>query len=144
MTTINKIIQIPKPLSSLWLFLNDPERVGKCLPGCQEVKVLSDSKSYWRVKVSAGIVSKVIEADVWKDVDESKKELSFRIRSKSGDLEGNLRMSLQKTEVEGNSQLNLNFDIRAIGSFSWFINQLIGTQSDKMASQFIECINSSI
>ena len=142
MTAVTKTILISKPLGTIWAFLNDPERVGNCLPGCQEVRVLGQSRSYWKVKVSVGIISRIIEAEAVSNVSQEKNQISYKIRSKTGDLEGDLKAIL--TSVEDKTQLDLNFDVKALGSFSWIINQMVGRQSDRMAEQFVHCIEATI
>ncbi|MGH2639532.1 MAG: CoxG family protein, partial [Rhabdochlamydiaceae bacterium] len=81
MTAVTKTILLSKPLKTTWEFLNDPERVGKCLPGCQEVKILGENKSYWKVKVTVGIVSRTIETEATKTIDPEKNEIGFKVRS---------------------------------------------------------------
>lgn len=142
MTAISRSILLTKPMQTTWAFLNDVERVGKCLPGCQEVKVLSDAKSYWKVKVTLGIVSRVIETDVTKQVDQQANKISFSIRSKNGDLDGKLDAAL--SPAEQGTKLDLVFDVKAVGSFSWIINQMVGRQSDKMTEQFVSCLETSL
>jgi carbon monoxide dehydrogenase subunit G len=122
------------PLRQHGEFLNDLERVGKCLPGRQEVKILGENKSYWKVKVTVGIVSRIIETEATKTVDSARNRICFKIRSKNGDLDGDLKAAV--TPVEDKTKIELNFDIKATGSFSWVINQIVGRQSDKMAEQF--------
>ena len=142
MTAVSKTILLTKKLNTTWEFLNDFERVGKCLPGCQEVKVLGENKSYWKVKVSFGIITRILETEVTRSADIEKKQISFHIRSKNGDLEGDLNTSLAPENDK--TRLDLNFDVKAIGSFSWVINQMVGRQSDKMAEQFVSCVEASI
>ncbi len=143
MTKVTKTITLSKPIDEIWTFLNDAEKVGRCLPGCQEVRSIDAIKSFWKIKVSAGIVSRVLETEVLKTADEQEKKINFRIRTKSGDLEGELQVLL--AEGDGSSTvLNLDFDVRAVGAFSWFINQMVGKQSDKMADQFVACVNRSL
>jgi len=141
MTAVTKTVLLAKPIDTTWQLMNDVERVGRCLPGCQEVKVLTENKSYWRVKVTMGIVSRVIETEAVKASDFEKKIISFHIRSKNGDLEGDLKAAL--SPVEEKTKLDLDFDVKAAGSFSWIINQIVGRQSDKMAEQFVKCVESS-
>jgi uncharacterized protein len=142
MTAVTKTILLAKPIATTWAFLNDPERVGKCLPGCQEVRVLGENRSYWKVKVSVGIVSRIIETEAITSVNQEKSQISFKIRSKTGDLEGNLKAAL--TPVEDKTKIDLDFDVKAMGSFSWLVNQMVGRQSDKMAEQFAHCIEATI
>ncbi len=83
MPTISKSFVLSKPIGTTWLFLNNFESVGRCLPGCQEVRVLSETKSYWKIKVNAGIVSRILETEVSKNADETNGRISFHIQTKS-------------------------------------------------------------
>lgn len=142
MPTISKSFVLSKPIGTTWLFLNNFESVGRCLPGCQEVRVLSETKSYWKIKVNAGIVSRILETEVSKNADETNGRISFHIQTKSGDLKGDLVVALQSSIDSTN--VDLKFDVQAMGAFSWLVNQMLGKQSEKMIAEFVQCVNSGI
>ncbi len=152
MPKITRTIQLNKPVESVWIFLNDAKKVGTCLPGCQEVKIIDDYRSFWKVKVTAGIVSRVLDTIVTKSIEQDRKRIVFDIRTTSGDIEGKLGVSLSGSEgasEEQNSQskttsLSVDLDIKASGSFSWVINQMVGKQSDKMIEQFVACVERNL
>ena len=143
MTTVSKTFTLSKPIETTWTFLNDFNSVGKCLPGCQEVRIISETKSFWKIKVSVGIVSRVMETEVSKKADEGNRTINFHIQTKNGDLKGDLDVVLQQSG-DSTTNINLKFDAQAMGSFSWIINQMLGKQSDKMITQFVECVNSGV
>jgi uncharacterized protein len=62
-------VTIPATPEQVWQGLNDPEVLRKCIPGCEEVRQISESEMHARVMlklgpVRANFVGKVLLADV--------------------------------------------------------------------------------
>jgi len=128
------------PRASLWSLLNDFERLGGCVPGCEEVKVLGPDDSQWKLKLAVGIVSRRIDARarVLERVEPS--TMVIRIDSLDGELSGSWKLSL--SEIDHHStRVALSADITARGAFEWVVNQIIRTQLSKMTNQFAACIS---
>lgn len=134
---------VKAPKHKVWSFLQDTETVGKCIPGTESVIVSDGDSSKWKLKIGVGMVSRRIEARVKRFSDEEKGKMSFDILSTDGDLQAKINATLGE-DAEGETTIRIDFDARASGSFSWIVNQIITKQSDKMISQFIDCINVTI
>jgi carbon monoxide dehydrogenase subunit G len=124
----------------LWDMLNDLERLGKCIPGCEAVEVLGPDDSRWKMKLTVGIVSRRIEAKAHVAERMKPESLVVNIQSIDGDLAGvwNLRLSEEGPTA---TKVKLTADITAKGAFEWAINQIIKSQMSKMVSQFVDCVS---
>ena len=133
---------IPLSRAKLWLLLNDLERLGKCVPGCEEVQVLSPVDSKWRVKINVGIISRKIQARAHIVERSEPDRILLKIDSGDGDITGAWRLNLSE-EAPESTKVTLSADMRARGSFEWIVNQIINTQLSKMVLQFADCVGKS-
>ena len=145
MTKTTRSISVSKPKSAVWNFLNDVTRVGGCLPGCQDVRILDDTRSIWKVKVTTGILSRIFETYVTKVIEQQLERISFQIKTTNGDIEGKLDLILADflQNQTNSTTIRVDLDLKASGSFSWVVNQMIGKQSDKMIELFVACLEKS-
>jgi uncharacterized protein len=137
-TTTEFTVELPR--AKMWEILNDPSRLGKCVPGCEEVQVLGPEDSRWKVKLNVGIISRRMEAraKVVERVEPSR--MVIKIESVEGDITGSWKLDLSELHP-GATKVNFVADMTARGSFEWVVNQMIKTQLSKMVSQFVACIS---
>lgn len=48
------------PINEAWEFLSNMEHVGSCVPGCEEVRVVDDTRSIWKVRAAMGPFSRIL------------------------------------------------------------------------------------
>jgi uncharacterized protein len=124
----------------LWTLLNDPQALGGCVPGCEEVQVLGPDDSRWKVKLSVGIITRRIEARAHVTERNEPEKISLKLESLDGDITG--AWSIVLTEVTPTlTKIRLTADMTARGAFEWVVNQVIQTQMGKLAKQFGERIS---
>jgi uncharacterized protein len=51
---IEDSFRVAAPVDRVWRFITDPELVGPCLPGCQNVEILEPNKYRATIKVAVG------------------------------------------------------------------------------------------
>ncbi len=66
---LNGSVTIPAPIEAVWLALNNPETLRRCIPGCEEVRQISPTEMHARVALRMGpvratFVGKVLLTDV--------------------------------------------------------------------------------
>lgn len=128
------------PRKRLWLLLNDFKTLGKCVPGCEEVQVVSPEESKWKLKLSVGIISRRIEAKAQITERFGEERILLKIDSVGGDISGTWRLELAEQTPES-TKVTLVADMTARGSFEWVMNQIIKTQLGKMVAQFADRIS---
>jgi uncharacterized protein len=140
---VTKEFQLPGDQKSVWAIMNDPKKLGECVPGCEEVTVLTDNDSRWKMKMSIGVISRRIDAKarVTRRVEPSNMDIS--LESSDGDLKGKFLITLNSV---GDRSTAVNFvaDIEARGSFQWVVNQVIKSQLDGFIEKFNECISKKL
>jgi uncharacterized protein len=123
--------------------MNDPKKLGECVPGCEEVTVLSESDSRWKMKMSIGVISRRIDAKarVTRRVEPS--NLDIVLESSDGDLKGKFLIAL-KAAGDQSTAVNFVADMDAKGSFQWVVNQVIKSQLDGFVEKFNDCISKKL
>lgn len=130
---------VPVARRKLWNLLNDLKAVGNCVTGCESVEILSPQNSKWRLKVSAGIISKRIDANAEIIERVEPERMVVKIESSDRDITGTWKLELIEQAAD-NTKVVFTADMNARGSFEWLVNQIIKNQFSKMANQFAACI----
>ncbi len=61
---IEESFTVQAPIDRVWEFITDPEQVGPCLPGCEEIEVLGPTTYKARIKVALGPIKTTFKVDV--------------------------------------------------------------------------------
>ena len=127
----------------VWSVISNPLRLSKCIPGCEQVTVLDEVQSLWKVKLSVGIVTRAIEARVKVTGKTEPSVLNMQLSEKNGDFNAEFFIELLK-ESETNTHVKFKANIQSSGSFAWVVNRIISTQMDKFVSDFVSRLQEAI
>ena len=58
-----KVFRVPVPIERAWQFLSSMEQVGGCVPGCEEVRIIDDTRSLWTVRATMGPFTRVLRME---------------------------------------------------------------------------------
>jgi carbon monoxide dehydrogenase subunit G len=143
MVTATKQFQIRGDLKSVWSLINNPNELGACIPGCEEVVVVNDTESRWKVKMSVGVISRRINARarVTQKVDPEKLDIS--LETIDGDIKGKFLIALSPKDLD-TTTVNFTADIEAKGSFQWVVNQVVKSQLDGFIDKFNQCVSKKL
>jgi uncharacterized protein len=125
---------------NLWKLLNDPNELGKCVPGCEEVSISGPDESRWKVKMSIGVISRRIIAKIKVTQRDEPSKLKLQIQSVEGDLSGEWTVELLP-KPDSTTEVKFSASMKATGAFQWILNQIIKSEMDKMIRQFADCIS---
>ncbi len=143
MPQISRDFEVKGSLSSVWKALNDPNVLGACVPGCEQVTVISDVESRWKVKISVGVIARRIDAKAKIIQRTEPNQLAIKIESVDGDINGEFRLDLSE-KAQNSTQVKFVANLDAKGPFQWIVNQVIKNQLDGFVSRFANCISSKI
>ena len=127
--------------TQLWDILNNPQELGKCIPGCEEVQVIGPTESKWKVKMSVGMISRRILATARVIEKKEPDKLAIDLKSQEGDITGLFTILVEDDASSTSCKINLTAKIDARGSFQWIVNQVIKTPLEKFTKQFADCIS---
>jgi carbon monoxide dehydrogenase subunit G len=130
----NKINASPE---EVWLALNDPEVLKKCIPGCDTLEKLSDTAFKATVTTKIGPVQAKFNGEVeLQDLDPPN---GYTISGKgSGGVAGNARGSAKvKLEKDGDgTKLSYDVDAQVTGKLAQLGSRLIDSTAKMLAGQF--------
>ena len=123
------------PQETVWNLLNNPITLGKVVPGCEEVTILSENEWKWRVKFTVGVVSRRMEAIARVLEKKSMSWLSIKLDSVENDFKATLVLGLEN-ESGSSTRVKVSANIEARGPFQMIVNQMIKGQLDKLIVEF--------
>jgi carbon monoxide dehydrogenase subunit G len=111
--------------AEMWEFMLDPERIGSCIPNCQNIEVIDEHNYTAEIGVSVSKISVTFDVDA--EIIEQREEeyLHFRLtgHAKSGDsrMESNVEIHISEgedgtTDVEWENQVDVTGRIMNMGS----------------------------
>ncbi|NKC01695.1 MAG: carbon monoxide dehydrogenase [Pseudomonadales bacterium] len=129
---------IPAARETVWIALNDPDVLGQCITGCQEVARTDDLNFDVKVKAKVGPVSAMFQAAL--ELDELDPPSSYRIR---GGVKGGAagfakgEASVQLAEIDA-SNTKLTYQVKASvgGKLAQVGSRLVDGATRKMADEF--------
>ena len=129
--------KIPAPREKVWDALNDPEILAKCIPGCQELNMDSETELSATVKSKVGPVSATFKGKV--TLSEIDAPNGYRISGEgSGGVAGFAKggAEVKLAEDDGNTVLTYVADAQVGGKLAQIGSRLIDSTAKKMANEF--------
>ncbi|MET0482753.1 MAG: carbon monoxide dehydrogenase subunit G [Aestuariivirgaceae bacterium] len=130
-----KLIQAPQ--QDVWKALNDPDVLKQCIPGCEEMRKVSDHGFSARVKAKVGPVSLTMTGDV--QLSDLNPPVSYRITGQgkggaAGFAKGDADIRL--ADQGGATLISYDVDAQVGGKLAQIGNRLIDSTARKMADDF--------
>ena len=142
---LNGSITIPAPAESVWLALNNPETLRRCIPGCEEVRQISPTEMHARVALRMGpvratFVGKVLLTDVRAPTGCT---LNFEGSGGSaGFAKGSSVIAL--AEVPGGTQLNYTTQASVAGKLGQIGGRLMDASARQLADRFFTAFKAEV
>jgi carbon monoxide dehydrogenase subunit G len=108
-----------------WELLNDPERVGTCIPNCQSIEVVDDTHYTAEIGISVSHISVTfdVHAEITEQVEEELLEFVLSGNAKGGDsqMEANVVIRLSEgekgtTDIDWENHVDVTGRIMNMGS----------------------------
>lgn len=140
---IERTFVLDAPLQRAWAFLNEPEEVGGCLPGCHTVEVVAPGK----YKASVGLKVGPIKAgfDVQVDTVEERAPEYAAYTMTGADKEGSSKISAECTlalkELDGaRTEITYTSKVHIVGKLGKFAGGVMKKLADGINDQFIAAL----
>ena len=142
---LNGNVTIPAPIETVWLALNNPDTLRRCIPGCEEVRQISPTEMHARVALRMGpvratFVGKVLLTDVRAP---SGCTLNFE---GSGGGAGFARGSsvIALTEVPSGTQLDYTTQASVAGKLGQIGGRLMDASAKQLADRFFAAFKAEV
>lgn len=142
---LNGSVTIPASIEAVWLALNNPETLRRCIPGCEEVRQISPTEMHARVALRMGpvratFVGKVLLTDVRAPIGCT---LNFEgSGGGAGFAKGSSVIAL--TPVEGGTQLNYTTQASVAGKLGQIGGRLMDASAKQLADRFFAAFKAEV
>ncbi|WEX88349.1 carbon monoxide dehydrogenase subunit G [Sinorhizobium garamanticum] len=130
---------------AVWQYLNDPETLRRCIPGCQSLEMKSPTELTAVVKVKIGPVSATFNGSVV--LSNLNPPQSYTISGEGkGGIAGFAKGGADVTIVEEGDETVLRYDVKAEvgGKIAQLGSRLIDSTAKKLAQQFFADFNLAV
>ena len=138
----SKSFTISKPISACWSFISNVSNVGKCIPGCEEVKEESSTVANIKVKLKVGLLSKSIKLKVWISESTPPNRMKFEGTSDDAILKGDVTLQSQS---DTSTTIIYKLSLRSLSTLASTALAMLGKGlGDQQAEQFISCVKKNL
>lgn len=133
------------PINTVWEFLIDPERLGKCIPGCKRIVALDDKRYEAVVGIKVGPISFKfqIETKILDLKAPSYLDFESRGKEKGGVFTQKCKLALSALSPQ-ETEVVYDADVNVVGRLATFGEKIIRAKARQLSEEFIAAIKSSI
>jgi len=131
---------VARPIDAVFDFLSNIEKIGWCIDGVKEVKVVDKLHSNWKIEVRAGFISQSVRlAVVFKELQRPTR-LVFAGDGTNVDLTGTLTL----LSLGDRTRVSFKALINAKGPLGPLIDLVMGHTAENLTKQTVERIKKAI
>ncbi|HJW27548.1 MAG TPA: SRPBCC domain-containing protein [Rhodocyclaceae bacterium] len=144
---IERTFVVDSPLQRTWDFLNEPEKVGACLPGCHTVEVVGAGKYKASVGLKVGPIKAGFNVDV--ETIEERPPIYSVYTMRGDDKDGSSKISAECTlalkEVDGTrTEITYTSKVQIVGKLGKFAGGVMDKMADSINTKFIAAVTQQI
>ncbi len=144
---IEKQFTIDAAQATVWDFITNPDKVGPCIPGCDDVEVVGPGKYRAAIKVEAGPIKTTFHVTVTATEERPPQFASYKTQGDEGGKAS--RVSAKSTlEVStltpDRSSVQYTSDITISGRLGKFAAGVMRKMADSMGERFVAAIREGI
>ncbi|MHB8620939.1 MAG: CoxG family protein [Chloroflexota bacterium] len=136
-----KVFRVPVPIERAWEFLTSMEQVGACVPGCEEVRVLGDRESVWKVRAELGPLSRLLEMRATTVTLEPPTHGTFLARGRDLETRGDIRL---RALSDGETEVTYAVRAEALGFGKGLVNSAISLAIQSQADDFARNVQATL
>lgn len=144
---IEKQFTIDAAQTTVWNFITAPEKVGPCIPGCEDVEVVGPGKYRAAIKVQAGPIKTTFYVTVTAAEERAPEFARYTTQGDEGGkasrVSANSTLEIIRISAE-QSTVKYVSDITISGRLGKFAAGVMSKMADKMGEQFIVALSAGI
>lgn len=138
-------VPIRAPRDKVWAFVNDPNQVGQCGPGVEQIEVIDATHFKATAKVGIGFISARFVVDMaFAEQEPPDRALIMAHGQAPGsavDATAEMRLS---DGVDGTTVMDWNADVTIAGTLASVGSRLIEGTANKMIGQTFDCMRAKL
>jgi carbon monoxide dehydrogenase subunit G len=144
---IERTFVVDAPLQRTWDFLNAPEKVGACLPGCHSVEVVGPGKYKASVGLKVGPIKAGFNLDV--ETTEQNPPVYSAYTTRGDDKDGGSKISAESTlalkDLDGvRTEITYTSKIQIVGKLGKFAGGVMDKLADSINAKFIATVTERV
>ena len=141
MPTLVEEFTVMAPLEKAWELLGNMERFGLCIPGCKEVKKISETEYDWVIQAKVLLTSRTIVAKTRVTEMKPPVHASFQGEGELHERFSRYKMTLSGTMdleslSDGETKITFAGNIHASGAGGFIINKIASGQMQGLLQDF--------
>lgn len=134
--------QLPAARETVWAALNDAERLGRCIPGCDHIERLSTTEMAAKVTAKIGPVKARFSGRV--EIKEANPPQGYTLCGEgqgaaAGFAKGSARITLTETD-QGGTELSYSAEALLGGKLAQIGSRLVRGSVEKLSRAFFEAL----
>lgn len=144
---IERTFVLDAPLQRAWAFLNEPQEVGNCLPGCHTVEVVEPGKYNASVGVKVGPIKVGFDVRVETKEERRPEYAAYSIHGNGKDgsskVSAECTLALQSVE-ERRTEITYTSHVNIVGKLGKFPGGVMQKFADGINDQFIASMRARV
>lgn len=144
---IERTFILDAPIQRAWAFLNEPQEVGSCLPGCHTVNVVEPGKYSATIGMKAGPIKVGFDVQVETEEERPPEYAAYTMRGSDKDgsskVSANLTLTLKEVDNQ-HTEVTYTSDVKIIGKLGKFAGGVMQKFADSINDQFIAALTKRV
>lgn len=137
---------VKAPLETVWQFMFDIERMGKCVPGVESIEMLDETTYRGVLKIKVGPIGAAFNGKVTLSEVEAPRRVVALIEGDDKSIASAVKATFTSTlaEIEGGTEVSYQMDVNVRGRLGQFGTTIIGTTAKKMTAEFAKNVRTQL
>jgi carbon monoxide dehydrogenase subunit G len=138
---------INAPIRKVWQFIINPELIGNCVPGCEEIQAV-DGRTY-TATVKAGVGPIKVRFKITTSLTQIDEPKHIHMEGKGADL-GMAGSFSQSSDVslravsDSETEVSYSSNVTVVGRIALFGDRIMRAQAKKIGGEFIKALKEKI
>ena len=144
---VEEKFRVKASIDRVWQFLLDPERIGPCIPGCENVEVVGENVYESKVKVKVGFISLTIKSTTTITEVDPPRHLRSVTEGQDALKAGTIHQEtvVDLTEIsEKEVEVLYSANTRVVGKLATFGEKIMRGKAKSLGEQFAKNIQASL
>lgn len=144
---IERTFAVAAPIERVWQFINTPEQVGPCMPGCHSVEITGPGKYSAVISVKVGPIKTTFNFNI-ETIEERPPEYAvFSIRGDEGGSAS--RVTAENTLTlkavnKNNTEITYASKVNIVGRLGKFAGGVMQKMAESMSDQFVSAFRAQV
>lgn len=140
---IERTFVLNAPIDRTWAFLNEPQEVGACLPGCHTVDIVAPGKYKATVGLKVGPIKAGFDVQVETSEERPPEFASYTMKGSDGDgsskISADCTLALKALD-DGKTEVTYTSKVNIVGKLGKFAGGVMKKLADSINDQFISAL----